>query len=235
MAVIQAGVARDESRQTEFLKSLLEGYRFRVATSPAEVAGVLDIRRSCYAKYDIPIPDEYDARSWFLVAECEASGRIVGTIRITPRSAGPMELEEYFILPASLKRDTAVELTRFAILPEYRKSANGMPRVAFGLFKMVVAYVTTLGAEYMCVSSTPEQAKTYSWLGFTATGVAAPYRKLASKAHELFVWDIRHGFGPYDTQQFYSWFVEWKSEEIVLPTEPPPLGIGLSIDSRVGA
>ncbi len=227
MAVIPAGAARDESTRTEFLGALLEGFRFRLAQSAADTEAVLAVRRECYRHYDVPVPDEYDSRSWFLLAECEATGKVVGTIRITPRSDGPMELEEYFALPAQLKGDDVVEMTRFAILPEYRKSASGMPRVTFGLFKMVPAFITSIGAHYICVSSTAQQAKIYSWLGFTATGVTAPYRKLANKEHELFVWDLRHGFGPYDTQQFYAWFVEWKSKEIIIPDARPPLGVGI--------
>lgn len=222
MTVIPAGSARDESRETGYLSDLLEGYRFRTAESEEDVESVLAVRRVCYGKYDVPIPDEYDQRSWFLMAECKDTGRTVGTIRITPRSEGPMELEEYFAVPDRLKRDDVVEMTRFAILPEYRKSSSGMPRVTFGLFKMVPAFMTAIGGHYICVSSTPQQAKVYSWLGFVGTGVSAAYRKLDNKMHELFMWDLRHGFGPYDTQQFYSWFVEWKSREILLPDGRPP-------------
>src|ERR1051325_10181159 len=73
---------------------LLRGYRFRVCTDPASFAAALDVRRRVYqggCGYDVPVPDEYDGRSWLLLAEHVEAGETVGTMRIAPRSAGPLE------------------------------------------------------------------------------------------------------------------------------------------------
>src|SRR5947207_4382285 len=122
---------------------LLRGYRFRVCTDPASFAAALDVRRRVYqggCGYDVPVPDEYDGRSWLLLAEHEESGEAVGTMRITPRSAGPLEAEEYFRLPRHLLSPRTAEVTRFAILPEHRRGEGVMPSVSFGLFKLLINF-----------------------------------------------------------------------------------------------
>ena len=84
----------DEQRAQEaFLRGLLVGYRCKVAETAEEVAAALEVRRAVYHAeigYDVPIPDEYDGRSWFLIAQDMETGDTVGTIRITPRSEGPV-------------------------------------------------------------------------------------------------------------------------------------------------
>src|SRR5437867_5446081 len=108
----------------DVLPRLLEGYRFRICEDAAAAARALDVRRRVYvdgAGYRIPVPDAYDARSWFLLAEDVHTGQVVGSMRLTPRLFGPLELEEYFTLPAALRGPGSFELNRFAILPGYRK------------------------------------------------------------------------------------------------------------------
>src|SRR5438093_1919477 len=104
---------RDES---DILPGLLSGCRFSVCEGPEAVAAALDVRRQVYVDgvgYDVPVPDAYDARSWLLLAEAEATGRAVGTMRLTPRFVGPFELEEYFTLPKTLRSSRSVEINRF--------------------------------------------------------------------------------------------------------------------------
>src|SRR5262245_15187049 len=102
----------------ELLIHILEGFRFRVCENPWQAAQALEVRRQVYVEdsgYEIPIPDEYDRRSWLITAEDVSTGRIVGSIRVTPRFAGPLEAEEYFKLPAYLRTSKAFEVSRFAI------------------------------------------------------------------------------------------------------------------------
>src|SRR6185369_460207 len=82
-----------------YLSDLLKGYRFRVAETAEEFAAALEVRREVYRGdfgYDVEVPDEYDHRSYLLIAEVEETHEIVGTMRITPRDLGPVEAEEYF-------------------------------------------------------------------------------------------------------------------------------------------
>src|SRR5439155_13685529 len=123
---------------------LLRGYRFRVCTDPASFAAALDVRRRVYqggCGYDVPVPDEYDGRSWLLLAEHEETGEAVGTMRITPRSVGRLEAEEYFWLPPRLRTAASVEVNRFAILPGHRRAGKLMPAVSFGLFKLMIQFI----------------------------------------------------------------------------------------------
>src|SRR5690349_13312264 len=118
--------ALTETENTEtYLSTLLNGYRFRVAETPEEFAAALELRREVYCGdfgYDVPVPDQYDHRSYLLIAECEATGEIVGTMRVTPREFGPVEAEEYFTLPAELDSPRAIEISRFAIKRSHRKT-----------------------------------------------------------------------------------------------------------------
>src|SRR5262249_41440850 len=131
----------------ERLPRLLEGYRFRVCENASDVRRALDVRRRVYvdaAGYQVPVPDDYDARSWFLIAEETRTGEAVGSMPLPPRSAGPLELEEYFTLAKTLRAPTAVELNRFAILPGHRKGKTFLPVVSLGLFKMVHTFLESI-------------------------------------------------------------------------------------------
>src|SRR2546426_3330410 len=118
-----ASSAERPEKQRSIFTRLLRGYRFSVCEDAASVARALDVRQQVYrgaCGYDVPIPDEYDGRSWLLLAEEVRTGEAVGSMRVTPRSAGPLEAEEYFVLPAALRSANVVEITRFAILPTHR-------------------------------------------------------------------------------------------------------------------
>ena len=118
---------------------LLDGFRFRVCETAAQAASAIEVRRRVYresAGYDVPVPDDVDPRSWLLMAEDVETGRTIGTVRLTPRSAGPIECEEYIDLPSFLATPQSIEITRLAILPEYRKTTMMIPAVSFGLFRL---------------------------------------------------------------------------------------------------
>jgi len=189
----RATAGRSEFQPASFA-DLLRGYRFRVCTDRAAFESALDVRRRIYlghCGYDVPVPDEYDPRSWLLLAEHVGSGEVVGTMRITPRSAGPLEAEEYFRLPRHLITPRTVEVTRFAILPEHRRSHGVMPSVSFGLFKLLINFLDEIGARQAVVCSKEERIWTYEWLCFQRTGLVAAYAKLANAPHELLAADLR--------------------------------------------
>src|SRR5438132_709053 len=156
MENIRQIVPRETDRnQSSIFRELLHGHRFSVCEEPADVVRAIDVRRQVYrgvCGYDVPVPDEYDKRSWVLLAEHVRSGRAVGSMRVTPRSAGHLEAEEYFRLPALLRATGVVEVTRFAIPPEPRPSSRFFPAVALGLYKLVCQFTRQLRA---CSRTTP--------------------------------------------------------------------------------
>ena len=202
---------------------LLRGYRFRVCTDPASFAAALDVRRRVYQAgcgYDVPVPDEYDGRSWLLLAEHEESGEAVGTMRITPRSAGPLEAEEYFHLPRHLRHPRTVEVTRFAILPAHRRSEGLMPAVSFGLFKLLINFLEQIGAERAVVCSKEERVWTYEWLSFERTGLSMPYAKLANAEHHLLTADLR-AMRNRRNHDLWQFIFGMRPAEVVLPETTP--------------
>jgi hypothetical protein len=216
-SVPPAAPARRDGR----LRGLLRGYRFRLCETAADVERALAVRRRVYGEecgYDVPIPDLYDARSWHLIAEDAATGTAVGSMRLTPRSEGPIEAEEYFWLPADLTRGRIVEATRFAILPEHRTGRRFLPAVALGLFKLAIRYVVALGTDRVIVCAKPERVWTYEWIGFERTGRSAPYRKLGGAPHELLFTPVGAAISRSRDHRFWDFFIESDDAEIVMPS-----------------
>ena len=216
--------------EDDFLGNLLRGYRFSVCETPAEAARALEVRRAVYVDgsgYRIPVPDRYDARSWFLLAEDMETGRPVGSMRFTPRSAGPLECEEYFTLPRTLAVPGAIELNRFAILPAYRKGKTFLPIVTLGLFKLVMQFLKRIDADWMVIASKPERVWTYEWIRFQRTGLTAAYAKLGYCEHELLSCHFRRIEEVLAGHPFYEFFVEADCPEVVRPATLPPLGLGV--------
>jgi N-acyl-L-homoserine lactone synthetase len=218
-------------KQGSIFEGLLRGYRFSVCESPAAVARAIDVRRRVYrdlSGYDVPVPDEYDGRSWFLLAEQVSSGEAVGSMRVTPRSLGPLEAEEYFRLPASLLAPGVVEITRFAILPEHRQSKRFLPVVALGLYKLVCHFTRQLRASHVVICSKPERSFAYQWLGFSRTGLSARYTKLADAEHELLSCDVRGDMEQHRAHRYWEFVFEIEHQEIALPGRIPPFGLGFT-------
>ena len=207
---------------------LLQGYRFRLCTDPEAFEAALDVRDRVYnhdCGYGVPIPDPYDRRSWLLVAYHEASGAAVGTMRITPRSAGRLEAEEYFWLPPKLRTPRSVEVNRFAILAEHRRSGAVVPAVSFGLFKLMINFVMNrLGADYVVVCSKEERIWTYEWLRFQRSGIVARYAKLGDAEHELLTMDLRRRLAEHRDHRLWEFLFESDHREIAVPEVVPGLG-----------
>jgi len=216
-------------RQRSIFRGLLRGYRFTVCEDPASAARAIQVRRQVYqggCGYDVPVPDEYDSRSWLLLAEHVRSGQPVGSMRVTPRSAGPLEAEEYFRLPVSLRGPGVVEVTRFAILPEHRQSKRFLPVVALGLYKLVCNFARQLRATRVVICSRPERSFAYQWLAFTNSGLTARYAKLGNAEHELLTCDVRGDMAQHRGHRYWEFVFEIEHSEIVLPKHVPVLGVG---------
>jgi hypothetical protein len=217
----------DTSFETNFA-TLLQGFRFKVCETPEEVAEALEVRRQVYCVdggYSIACPDEYDHRSWILRAEEIATGRCVGTMRLTPRFAGSFEAEEYFTLPRQARASRNLEITRFAILPEFRRDKLQMPAVAFGLFRLCFDMFQLVGSERCVVSSKPERSWTYTAMGFEQTGDVVAYAKLNGAVHELLILPFHDVANIMRENPFKILFVETDFPEVIVPNRRPPLGL----------
>ena len=216
----------DES--PDFLEHVFEGYRFGVCQDPWQAERALEVRRQVYVTgsgYDVPVPDDLDRRSWLFYAEDLSTQRVVGTMRVTPRFAGPLECEDYFQLPAHFTAPRTTEVNRFAILPEYRKGKTFIPVVSLGLFKLNIDFQDRLGTHYMVICSKPERTWTYEWLRFRRTGRTACYGSLGGAMHELLDMDFRdwrthlaagHPFEPLFLGHY---------PQVVVPRRVPALGL----------
>jgi len=218
------------SREPHSIDSnLLRGFRFRVSEDPESARQAYDVRRRVYVEgsgYDLAVPDEYDQRCWLLVAEDLTTNQVVGTMRLTPRDAGPLEVEEYFTLPRQLRSPRTVELNRFAILPSYRKGSTFLPVVSFGIFKLVYDFLKIVGAHYMVIASKPERIWTYQWLMFERTGLVGKYGSLAGAEHELLWCPYRHYDVITQGHPVHEFFVESSYREVIVPARCPRLGAG---------
>jgi hypothetical protein len=207
---------------------LLDGFRFRVCETAAQAASAIAVRRRVYREssgYDVPVPDDVDPRSWLLMAEDVQTGRTVGTVRITPRSAGPLESEEYIDLPGFLATPQTIEITRLAILPEFRKTNMLIPAVSFGLFRLTYEFAMQLGAKAEVVCSKPERVLSYVLMGFQPTGTVATYTKLKGAKHELLWHDFRKAATMVENELFRRLYLGHGFPQVVTPRTVPSLGL----------
>jgi hypothetical protein len=208
--------------------NLLDGFHFRVCRTTEEADRAVEVRRRVYregAGYTVAVPDELDGRSWLLMAEDTQTGATVGTVRLTPRSAGPLEAEEYIDLPGWLAMPRAIEITRLAILPEYRKTNMLVPAVSFGLFRLTYEFATLLGAEFEVVCSKPERIMSYALMGFQPTGLTASYTKLNGARHELLWHDFRRAATLVENELFRRLYLGAGFPQVATPDVVPALGL----------
>ena len=225
---MQNATALKETQATDsYLSTLLNGYRFRVAETAEEFAAALELRREVYCGdfgYEVSVPDEYDHRSYLLIAECEETGEIVGTMRLTPREYGPIEAEEYFTLPAELDSRHAIEISRFAIKRTHRKTRTFLPVISCGLFKLCYEFSMFLGADCQIVCSKAEKMASYLSMGFSSTGITKPYAALNGVEHEL----LSHDFNRLDEILKDNPFGELcftPLDQVTLPEGMPPTNL----------
>lgn len=218
-------LSQEPSRPSEKV-SLLGGYRFRVCEDEESFAAALELRGEVFVGdfgYDVPVPDEYDHRSWLLLAETE-EGEVVGTMRVTPRMFGALESEEYFRLPPRIAGPKTVEISRLAIRRSHRRPHVG-PAVAVGLFKLCYELVTAIGAEHQVICSKAEKLPTYAAMGFESTGLTAWYEKLNGVLHELLVNDFPASAPKLEDDFFRALFCDMSFPEVELPSGIPPIGL----------
>ena len=218
----------DGRTERSLFDGLLRGYRFTVCEDVSAAVRALDVRRRVYVDlcgYDLAVPDGYDSRSWLLVAEDVDSGQPIGSMRVTPRTHGPLELEEYLRLPDQLAQHALVEVTRFAVLPDHRDSRRFLPPVALGLYKLVSQLVRRLGADYVVICAKPERSWSYRWLGFEPTGLSTRYGKLGATEHDLLTCDLRRDMLALRRHRYWDFVFRMDHPEVVMPRNLPALGL----------
>jgi hypothetical protein len=210
---------------------LLDGFRFRVCETAEDATRAIEVRRRVYrdgSGYNVPVPDDVDGRSWLLMAEDVESGQVVGTVRITPRSAGRLECEEYLNLPRRLATPRTIEITRLAILNDYRKTNMLVPAVSFGLFRLTYEFAMQLGAEAEVVCSKPERVLAYVLMGFQPTGRSASYTRLNGARHDLLSHDFRHASTMVENELFRRLYLGAGFPQVTTPASIPALGLAVS-------
>jgi hypothetical protein len=192
------------------------------------VARALEVRRKVYveeAGYDIPVPDQYDFWSWLLIAEDVRTGEVVGTLRLTPRSEGPLEAEEYFRLPRRLRTPKTLEMNRFAILPAYRKGKTFLPVVSLGLFKLAKFVAQRARMDWVVICSKAERTWTYCWIGAEPTGITGRYAKLNGAEHELLTIDVGRVETTWAANPLAPFLLGMEHREVEMPVVLPPVGL----------
>jgi hypothetical protein len=219
------------------IAAMLKGFRFRVCANDEDAARCLALRRRVYLEEKglyVEVPDAYDLRSWTLLGEDAETGEAVGTMRLTPRSEGPLEAEESFRLPTVLRGPDSVEVSRFAIVSEYRRAQLRTPSISVGLFKLVVRFAMDVAKmTRLVVCSKAERVHTYTWLRFQQTGVTAPYVPFGGEPHEILFLDLRHGLEPYRGQELVEYFLDDNTPEVIIPDTAPALGFGATTTPAV--
>ena len=227
MQAIAERQSPNEIKVIEDVRQMLSPFRFQICTTPEQATEAYAVRRAVYedgCDYAVETPDDIDSRSWLLLAREADTGRAVGTMRATPRSHGPLELERYFRLPLPLTRG-AVELSRFAILPEFRQTSNS-PAVSIGMFNLVKRFLDSIDTQYMLLASKAKRAHTYQWLRFTGTGIEARYPELGQEKHELMFMNLPKAHIALEGHPLEIVLNGYPFESVEVPDGVPALGMG---------
>lgn len=196
------------------LRTLLADYRFTVCTDEATAVKAVTVR----AEVDgATLVDEYDARSWLLLAEHATTGKAVGTLRITSRVLGRLPVEAHVALPADLASPKCFELSRLATVPLDR---NTRAAVTLGLCKLAFEFSLWMGSEHQVASADSNAARTYLTIGFR------PVRRATSDADaDLLAHDFRRAGTGLRGNPFRELFCELDLPEIILPVRTPMMGL----------
>lgn len=202
-------------------RELLLGFRFSVCDTNQAVSKVLELRSLVYGKnpgYHIPVPDSFDRYSWHLLAEDVYKGIPVGSMRVTPWGYGPLEVETHFMLPPEVEEPT--ELSRFSILPEYRRGSKGLPVVSIGLFILSWQIINRISSKQMVCASIDKLIPYYELLQFDRTGIRTSFENFGGKEHELLTWEYSKAVRSLPSHPLREFFEE-QFPEIITPTVMP--------------
>lgn len=202
------------------------------AISDSEKAAAFRIRHSVYCedlewettRADGMETDAYDAHALHCLIRSRASGDFIGCVRLVltapddphaplpfERTCGPA-LHRTLVDPAKMPRDKIAEVSRLAIVGQYRRrrgekhtpagsvqdsdSGNEQPRFAWlliGLYMGVFAIAARHGLEHLFLLSEPRLARHLNKIGITNVQIGKPTEHRGFRAPA--VMDVQHVIG----------------------------------------
>lgn len=146
-----------------------DGYTFGIAETPKYKLKSFGLRYEVYAVefgFEPENPsmiefDEYDKNSMHVVC-VDRDDTVVGTLRLIPDVNGLpiyneclVDLSPFQEMCAICDCPSIIEISRFAIKKDHRRSHGASTCIVFGLFKTVIGYCLTSGIKY-CLLLTDE-------------------------------------------------------------------------------
>lgn len=156
-------------RQTPVPHSL-KGFDFRLANKTDDFENILKCRWKRYKRFGYGSPqdlyDEFDERAWHLIAIDEATGAVVGCLRLLRKPHDPFELEQWVNISEWIEQGRRpAELTRLSI-PFNKQSI----KIKFGLWKLALLLCLKERQTHFIISTKYDTKNSYDLLCFQ------PYR-----------------------------------------------------------
>lgn len=158
-------------------------FTVRPAGSREDIAKVIDIRHSAYARH-LPTnlsaalrkPEALDqaAGVLLLLAESNVDGSPVGTMRIQTNRFSPLALEQSVTLPAWMHGKVLAEATRLGVTHERTSRL-----VKMAMFKAYYQYCLNAGVDYMVITARAPLDRQYERLLFKDVVPGSGYQPLA--------------------------------------------------------
>ena len=201
-------------------------YRCSVCTNDAAVFRAFEIHRLSRgdAGYPVPVADEYDGRSWFVQAQDLDSRDTFASLRLTPRSAGPLEAERYFPFPSSVQSLAEISVVAFARCGQTNAAAQSAVRL--GVVGVAFAFLQAACVEFVATCCPLEDARAYERLGLTRTRLVAECPRQPGALQVLLHADLRCGGRQLPAGPLRDLLASLPPTERIAPEDLPPLGLG---------
>lgn len=143
--------------------------RVRIVRTPEQLQRVCELRSLAYGLRNPALGEllskpesvDFDPGTVVLLAECKATGEVVGSIRIHTNLFAPIPMQTIIDLPEKFNHLMLAELCRFCVSKSY-----GWPLVRMAIFKATYLYCYANQVQYtMCVARSPLN-ELYKTLGF---------------------------------------------------------------------
>ena len=198
------------------------GFQVRAAHGEADLRAACALRAQAYGRKLPNVlelwrePDAIDRAAGVVVfvARDNASGEVIGTVRVATNQYQPLQIEGSTTLPdgyAGLK----AEITRLAVRP-----GHDDPQVRLALFKAVYLECLARGVEWMVIGArSAALVRGYRRLGFTdvlADGAMVPLAHAGNLPHRVLAFNVRSAQSDWRAirHPFYAFMVEQPHPEI---------------------
>jgi hypothetical protein len=158
------------SQRPSAVAQSLKGFEFRLATKTDDFQRVLKCRWKGFKHFGYESPqdlyDEFDEHAWHLIAIDQASGVIVGCLRLLRKPRDHFELEQWVNISEWIEQGyRPAELTRLSI-PFNKQSI----KIKFGLWKLALLLCLKEGQTHFIITTKHDTKRAYDFLCFQ------PYR-----------------------------------------------------------